>query len=420
MNTQSPIRGRHLVEADHHFSTGNGWFTRRFSRQIDQMIERIDAGLLDGSIEGHLPGGGVRLVGGRGAGPMAVMHINSWMLFPRLWASGTVGLYRSWAEGEWSSPDPVAIFDLFVRNRQALGDTARPHGLSRIINRLMHALRGNTTLGARRNIAAHYDLGNDFYATWLDATMTYSSAQFIGDEPLEAAQDRKVRAMLDRLALKPGDRLLEIGCGWGALAEIAARDYGVHVTGITLSDAQKAYADARMAGAGLSDQVEIQLCDYRHVSGQFDAIASVEMVEAVGQDYWPAYLDCISQHLKPGGRAAIQYISIAEDAFDAYARNADFIQTYIFPGGMLLSDGKFRTLAESRGLAWQDQRDFGADYAETLKQWRARFDLAVQEGRLPNGFDARFVDLWRFYLMYCEGGFRGGGIDVTQITLVKS
>ncbi len=419
MNANTPMRGQHLVEADQYFVTGEGRLSRLFAGQIERIIERIDAGLCQGSIEGHLPGGGVRVVGGRGSGPNAVMHIRSWMLFPRLWASGTVGLYRSWAMGEWSSPDPVQIFDLFVRNRASLGDTARAHGLTRLANYLMHMLRRNTSLGARRNIAAHYDLGNDFYASWLDPTMAYSSALFQGDEPLVEAQERKVRALLHRLNLKPGNRLLEIGCGWGGLAEIAAREYGVHVVGLTLSDAQKTYADARVATAGLSDRVEIQLCDYRHVTGQFDAIASVEMVEAVGEAYWPAYLDCICRRLKPGGRAAIQYISIADDAFESYARSADFIQTYIFPGGMLLSERRFRSLADARGLTWADHRSFGADYAHTLKLWRARFDAAVEEGRLPKGFDARFVDLWRFYLMYCEGGFRGGGIDVAQVTLIK-
>jgi cyclopropane-fatty-acyl-phospholipid synthase len=419
MNAQTPVRGQHLVQADQHFATGSRWLMRRFARRIAAIIEQIDAGLVQGSIEGHLPDGTIRVVGGRGAGPMAVMHINSLMLFPRLWAFGTIGLYKSWAAGEWSSPDPVQIFDLFVRNRQTLKDAARAHGFSRLANRLMHRLRRNSRAGARRNIAAHYDLGNDFYASWLDPTMTYSSALFQGDEPLAEAQERKIRALLDRLALKPGDRLLEIGCGWGALAEIAARDYGVHVTGLTLSDEQKAYADARIAAAGLSDQVEIRLRDYRQVAGPFDAIASVEMVEAVGQAYWPAYLDVIARCLKPGARAAIQYISIAEDAFEAYAHNADFIQTYIFPGGMLLSEHKFRALAKGRALDWMDQKNFGQDYAETLKRWRAQFDDAVEEGRLPSGFDARFVDLWRFYLMYCEGGFRGGGIDVAQVTLIK-
>jgi cyclopropane-fatty-acyl-phospholipid synthase len=250
--------------------------------------------------------------------------------------------------------------------------------------------------------------------------MTYSSAIFTAPgQDLQAAQEQKVRLLLDRLDLRPGQRLLEIGCGWGGLAEIAARDYGVHVTGLTLSEEQKAWADARLARAGLTDKVAIQLEDYRDVAGTFDAVASVEMVEAVGREYWPAYLQAISGALKPGGKAAIQLISIRDDLFPHYAANADFIQTYIFPGGLLIGEGEFRAIGERAGLAWRDRTGHGAHYAETLKIWRDRYDAAVREGRLPDGFDPAFHGLWRYYLMYCEGGFRSGGIDVAQVTLVK-
>jgi cyclopropane-fatty-acyl-phospholipid synthase len=250
--------------------------------------------------------------------------------------------------------------------------------------------------------------------------MTYSSAIFASpEESLEEAQSRKIHALLDRLELKPGQRLLEIGCGWGSLAEIAARDYGAQVVGLTLSSEQKAYADSRMKAAGLG-KVSIQLVDYRDVQGEFDAVASVEMVEAVGQNYWPAYLQTIARVLKPGGRAALQLISIREELFDRYAASADFIQTYIFPGGMLISEPRFQALAELAGLGWRDRTGFGLDYAETLKRWRTSYDRAVEEGRLPAGFDESFHDLWRYYLMYCEGGFLGRGIDVAQVTLVKS
>jgi cyclopropane-fatty-acyl-phospholipid synthase len=281
-------------------------------------------------------------------------------------------------------------------------------------------LRRNSKPRARANIAFHYDLGNDFYRAWLDPGMTYSSALFAGpDEPLERAQERKLRALLDRLDLKAGQRLLEIGCGWGSLAELAARDYGVHVTGLTLSAEQKAYADERLRHAGLGDRASIELKDYRDVRGRFDAVASVEMVEAVGQDYWPSYLQTIARVLKPGGRAALQLISINEALFDRYAASADFIQTYVFPGGMLISEPRFQAIAELAGLSWRDRKGFGPDYAETLKRWRERYDAAVEEGRLPAGFDPRFHNLWRYYLMYSEGGFRGGGIDVAQVTLAK-
>jgi cyclopropane-fatty-acyl-phospholipid synthase len=351
---------------------------------------------------------------------MPVVRLHSWRSLVRLVTSGSVGWYKAWALGEWSSPDPVPLFDLFMRNGESLGDVARAKGLSRAANWVAHRLRSNDKGRARRNIEHHYDVGNDFYAAWLDDSMTYSSAMFIApDEPLEKAQARKIKALLDRLELKPGQKLIEIGCGWGSLAEIAARDYGVEVTGLTLSAEQKAWADRRMQKAGLFGRVSIELADYRDVQGSYDAVASVEMVEAVGQEYWLAYLQSIERVLKPGGRAGLQLISIREPLFDHYAASADFIQTYIFPGGMLIGEERFRRLAGEAGLSWHDRTGFGADYAETLKRWRARYDAAVEEGRLPAGFDEGFHRLWRYYLMYCEGGFRGGGIDVAQVTLIK-
>jgi cyclopropane-fatty-acyl-phospholipid synthase len=419
MNDHSAPRGRHLVEADRHFATGEGWWARAFANRFERILDRIDRGLASGMIEGHLPDGSVRILGGRADGPMAVVKINSWIPLIRLWASGSVGWYRSWVNGEWTSPDPVPVFDLFMRNRTTMGDTGRAHGLPRLFNWLTHSLRQNSRAGAKRNIHAHYDLGNDFYAAWLDRSMTYSAAMFAPGDDLEAAQERKVRALLDRLALKPGDRLLEIGCGWGGLAEIAARDYGVLVTALTLSNEQRDFAIERLDAAGLGDRVTIKLQDYRDEIGRYDAIASVEMVEAVGQAYWSAYLDCFRRCLKPGGRAGLQFISIADDVFEGYAQSADFIQTYIFPGGMLLSESRFMALSQARGLEWKDQHSFGLDYAQTLRQWRTRFDGAVERGTLPAGFDKRFIDLWRYYLMYCEGGFLGGGIDVAQVTLIK-
>jgi cyclopropane-fatty-acyl-phospholipid synthase len=249
--------------------------------------------------------------------------------------------------------------------------------------------------------------------------MTYSSAIF--PEPnaaLEAAQTHKLKLLLDRLQLKPGQRLLEIGCGWGSLAEIAARDYGVKVVGLTLSEEQKAYADKRMKKAKLASQVEIRLADYRELDERFDAVASVEMVEAVGEEYWDDYLAAISRALSSGGRAALQLISIDPALFDGYAASPDFIQTYIFPGGMLIHEPRFAAIAGSHGLSWEDRIGYGLHYAETLKAWRKRYDAAVKRGRL-DGFGEEFHRLWRYYLMYCEGGFRGGGIDVAQVTMVR-
>ena len=248
--------------------------------------------------------------------------------------------------------------------------------------------------------------------------MTYSSAMFdTPEQPLEDAQQAKLDAVLDRTGCKPGDRILEIGCGWGSFAEAAARR-GIAIQGITLSAEQKAYADARLARQGLAG--EIALTDYRDVTGSYDGVASIEMVEAVGAEYWGDYCRTIARALKPGGRAAIQYIAIDDEIYDDYARNADFIQRYVFPGGMLLSERRFRAAAERAGLAWHHATRFGQDYATTLRHWRERFDAVVAEGRLPGQFDRYFIDLWRYYLMYCEGGFRGGAIDVVQVTLVKT
>jgi cyclopropane-fatty-acyl-phospholipid synthase len=413
-------RGKHLVAADRGFAKGGGLFAPLFAGGFGRLVDRVDRGIAHGRIEATLPDGSFRIVGGRGEGPTAIIHLKSWRAMVRLVVSGSVGWYAAWARGEWTSPDPVRIFELFMRNAPSLGDTGRAKGPWRAVNWLAHRLRANDKARARRNIAHHYDLGNDFYAAWLDPSMTYSSAIFAAPgDALEQAQENKVRLLLDRLDLKPGQRLLEIGCGWGALAEIAAREHGVHVTGLTLSAEQKAYAEARLARAGLSDKVDIQLTDYRDVAGRFDAVASVEMVEAVGQEYWPAYLGAIAGALKPGGKAALQLISIRDDLFPYYAANADFIQTYIFPGGMLIGEGTLRAMGENAGLSWRDRRGYGAHYAETLKIWRDRYEDAVREGRLPDGFDEAFHNLWRYYLMYCEGGFRSGGIDVAQVTLVK-
>lgn len=385
---------------------------------LHRLLDRIDAGLAEGAIDATLPDGARRRLGGRAPGPEAVVELSSWRALWRLATGGSVGWYEAWAAGEWYSPDPVPLFDLFVRNRASLGDAGRAHGVTRLAKRVWHWLHRNDRAGARRNIAYHYDLGNDFYAPWLDAGMTYSSALFeTADATLSQAQDAKLAAILARTGTRPGDAILEIGCGWGSFAELAARG-GRRVHGITLSSEQKAHVEARMAAASL-DGVRVSLTDYRDVTGTYDAVASIEMVEAVGEAYWPAYLETIARVLKPGGRAAIQYIAIDDAIYDAYARNVDFIQAYVFPGGMLLSESRFRAIAAAHGLRWETRHAFGGDYAETLRLWRVAFDAAVADGRMPDEFDPHFLDLWRYYLMYCEGGFRGGGIWVAQVTLIK-
>ncbi|OYW22803.1 MAG: SAM-dependent methyltransferase [Sphingomonas sp. 32-62-10] len=386
----------------------------RFAAVLHRVLDRIDAGLATGSIDVLMPDGTMRVLGGRVPGTQAVLHIIRWRALLRLATGGSSGWFIAWREKEWTSPDPVAIFEVFSANRRTLGKTGRSQGISRVVRHWINQRRHNSRSGARRNVAAHYDLGNDFYAAWLDPTLSYSSAMFAAPgESLATAQQRKLQAILDRTGTAPGDHVLEIGCGWGSFVDVAAAA-GRRVHAITLSAEQQAWVKER-ALLG----VEVTLTDYRDVAGQYDAVASIEMVEAVGQEYWGDYLAVVARALRPGGRAAIQYIAIDDAIFDAYAANVDFIQRHVFPGGMLLSRSRFRVLAEAEGLDWCDEFSFGADYAETLRRWRLAFDDAVSTGKLPKRFDDDFIALWRFYLMYCEGGFRGGGIDVAQVTLVK-
>ena len=411
-------RGAHLVRSGSSFVNGSGVLGRLFSRGMARLLDQLHEKLEVGGVEATLPDGSQRRIGFHRDGPVAVVQLNSWYALVRLATSGSIGWYRAWVKGEWRSPDPVPLFALFMANGESLGDIGRAKGSARWYNALRHRRKDNDLLGARENIAAHYDLGNDFYREWLDPTMSYSSARFGAGDDLEAAQRRKVSLLLDRLDLKPGTQLLEIGCGWGTLAIEAARR-GATVVGLTLSAEQKSWAEAKIAEVELSDKIEIRLQDYRQISEEFDAIASVEMVEAVGEKWWPAYMESIARNLKPGGKAALQFISMNHRLFKGYARNPDFIQAYIFPGGMLIDEPRFEALAKGRGLSWQDREGFGLDYAETLKIWRQRYDAAVREGRLT-GFDEGFHNLWRYYLMYCEGGFRGRGIDVAQVTMARA
>ncbi|MFS0847935.1 class I SAM-dependent methyltransferase [Novosphingobium panipatense] len=428
MNAQTPGRGGELIEGGRAVGVGPQWLARLWSGGVHKVLDRIDRGLERGSISATLPTGRTRLLGGRQPGFDAVVELSSWRALLRLATSGSVGWYQAWEAGEWDSPDPVPLFALFMDNAVALGDTARAQGPWRLLTRLLHALNRNTRRGSLKNIHAHYDLGNDFYETWLGETMIYSSALFseLTAEPnaysqfvstLDAAQAAKIGAICERLNLEPGSRVLEIGCGWGTLAAFLAGSFDAQVDAISLSEEQLAYARTRWGADGA--RVSFRKQDYRDTAGQYDAIVSVEMVEAVGRSYWPAFLDCVARNLKPGGRAALQLISMPDSFFEGYARSADFIQTFVFPGGMLIKESEFRALAAERGLTWENRVRFGQDYARTLRFWRANFDAAVEEGVLPPGFDERFVRLWRYYLMYCEGGFLGGGVDVAQVTLVK-
>ena len=410
MNAVTTGRGDRLLGGGRRFARKPGRLARLIAPGFGKIIDRIDSALVTGALHAVLPDGTRRTLGGRAPGFECTVELRSWNALVRLASNGSVGWYQAWASGEWWSTDPVPLFALFMQHAERLGDTARAKGPFRHALKLAHLVNRNTHAGARKNIEAHYDLGNDFYEAWLDPTMSYSSALGVADDGLEQAQRRKWTALEERIG--EAASVLEIGCGWGGLAADIARS-GADVTAISLSEEQLAHARAHNAGPDFRKQ------DYRRVAGRFDAIVSVEMVEALGREFWPDFMDCIARNLKPGGRAAIQYISMRDDLFDAYAASADFIQAYVFPGGLLIRTNEFRALAEARGLAWRDQADFGLDYAETLKLWRENFDAAVREGRLPAGFDETFVDLWRYYLMYCEGGFRGGGIDVHQVTLIN-
>ena len=413
-NADSPAtgaRGGGLIDGAQRFARRPGLFARLAAPALDKMLDRIDTALVSGTIHGTLPDGTPRTLGGHAPGFECTFELRSWNALVRIASNGSVGLYQAWEAGEWWSPDPVPLFAMFVQHADRLGDTARAKGPFRHALRLAHLFNRNTPEGAQKNISAHYDLGNDFYAAWLEETMAYSSALYTDPEQsMSDAQIAKWRALEDRIG--EANSVLEIGCGWGGIAG-HMQTQGRDVTAISLSDEQLYWAEDHNPGPDYRKQ------DYRDCTGSFDAIVSVEMVEALGREYWPTFMDCVERNLKPGGRAAIQYISYREDLFEKYAASADFIQAYVFPGGLLIHTSEFRKLAEERGLAWQDQHDFGLDYAETLKTWRTNFDTAAKEGRLPAGFDARFIDLWRYYLMYCEGGFRGRGIDVHQVTLVK-
>lgn len=416
MNAETPEGSARLLDAVRPVASQPGLLARAWSGGFARLVDRIDAGIAKGAMHATLPDGSTRLLGGRGEGIDCTLTLHDWRGLLRLATAGSQGWYQAWEAGEWTSPDEVAVFAHFGANAETLGDAGRAKGPWRAAAKALHWLNRNTRGGSRKNIHAHYDLGNEFYAAWLDETMNYSSALFDTVElrrpaRLALGQQRKMQRMAERI--DGANSVLEIGCGWGAMAQ-TLHDRGCDVTAISLSDEQLAYARSHR-----SDQIDFRKQDYRDVQGSFDAIVSVEMVEAVGRAFWPEWFASIARNLKPGGRAAIQYIAMKDALFDAYAASADFIQAYIFPGGMLVRESEFRRLASESGLSWQDQQDFSLDYAETLATWRENFERAWADRAIPAGFDERFARLWRFYLMYCEGGFRGGSISVAQVTLVK-
>ena len=370
-------------------------------------------GLRHGSLTLQLPDGTVQRFGS-GQGPLATMRLNNWNVFGASLKSGDIGFAESYIAGDWSTPQLTDLLRLLIANRGALEDMVYGSWIGRLAYRLRHLLHRNSKANSRKNIHAHYDLGNAFYELWLDETMNYSSALFERpDQDMVEAQHAKVRRALRMAGVQPGDRVLEIGCGWGALAEKAITEFDATVTGVTLSTEQLAFAQKRNPGA------DLRLQDYRDIAdAPFDAICSIEMVEAVGREYWDTYFGAVARLLKPGGRACIQSITIRDDLFERYIAGTDFIQQYIFPGGCLPSPSQFRAAAERAGLQVVDQFHFGIDYARTLWHWRQRF-LQQQDRVQPLGFDARFMRTWEFYLAYCEAAFAEGNTDVVQFTLRK-
>ena len=386
----------------------------RTGRLLLSLLARLRHGRLDLVV----PGGQVFSFAGALPGPDATIHLGDWQVFDEVRRSGDVGFAEAYLDGRWQTPDLRALLELIAINRAVLERLLYGKWWGRLFYRLRHLRRANTREGAKKNIHAHYDLGNVFYQSWLDDTMTYSAALFEGqsDRTLEQAQIAKYERILRRLDVRANDHILEIGCGWGGFAEYAARTRGCRVRGITLSAAQLEFARQRIRDAGLSRLVEFSLTDYRDVQGSFDYVVSIEMFEAVGERFWPAYFAVVRDRLKRGGSALVQTITIADELFAQYRKSTDFIQQYIFPGGMLPSPSIFRKLAGRAGLTVRDEHCFGIDYAETLKYWRTRYRKVVDELRLL-GFDGRFERLWNFYLIYCEVGFRAGSTDVMQVEL---
>jgi cyclopropane-fatty-acyl-phospholipid synthase len=390
------------------------------ARSALQLLQR----LRHGSLTMQLPDGSMQVFGNHqqhGDAPTAAMTLKNWNVCAAALKSGDIGVAETYIAGDWTTPDLTDLLTVFICNRQEIEDVVYGHWIGRLWYRIKHLLNRNTKANSQKNIHAHYDLGNAFYSLWLDDSMNYSSAWFDGalDQPLRLAQNAKVRRALRMANVQPGDRVLEIGCGWGALAEMGTVEFNASVTGVTLSTEQLAFANQRVQRLGVDGRADLRLQDYRDIAdAPFDAICSIEMVEAVGREYWPTYFQTVARLLKPGGRACIQSIVIDDSLFERYISSTDFIQQYIFPGGCLPCPREFKREAAAAGLEVVDEFAFGPDYAETLRRWRDKF-LAARSEVLQLGFDERFMRLWEFYLAYCEAAFDKGNINLIQYTLLK-
>jgi cyclopropane-fatty-acyl-phospholipid synthase len=388
------------------------------ARRVVKLLQRLQHGTLhvqwpDGRTEqfGHAADTHLNVT----------LHLHNWSPLTQALKSGDIGFAESYIAGDWTTSNLADLLQLLVANRRDMEEVIYGHWLGRLFYRLRHLLHRNTRSNSKKNIHAHYDLGNAFYKLWLDPTMNYSSAWFGDDktQPMATAQTAKVRRALQMVDAKAGDRIMEIGCGWGALAELGGQEFGAHMSGVTLSHEQLSFANQRMQRLGLSDTSNLRLQDYRDIDdGPYDAICSIEMIEAVGQEYWSTYFDTVARLLKSGGKACIQSIVIDDSLFDRYVKSTDFIQQYIFPGGCLPCPREFRAHANRAGLQVVDELAFGLDYAETLRRWRHEF-MADKTQVLQLGFDERFMRIWEFYLAYCEAAFEQHNIDVVQYTLVK-
>ncbi|MDM0011283.1 cyclopropane-fatty-acyl-phospholipid synthase family protein [Variovorax sp. J22P168] len=386
---------------------------------LHRLLARLLGNVARGALSVQLPDG-TRLEG-RGAvdGPQAAMTLHRWRPLARLLRKGDLGLAESYRDGDWSTPDLAALLEFGIRNEDSWGDVLEGSWLARRFGDLFRWSRANTRPGSRRNIAFHYDMGNDFYAQWLDPALIYSSALYAtGDESLEAAQAAKLDRIVELLAPRPGAKVLEIGCGWGALATRLAGIHGVHLTGLTLSTEQLAHAQQQVRAQQL-DAVDLRLQDYRDVEGQYDRIVSIEMLEAVGERFWPTYFDTLRERLAPGGSGVLQVITIADDYFERYRRSTDFVQRFIFPGGKLPSVAAMQKHAARAGLAMHTAESFGESYALTLAEWRRRFHAAWPT-IAALGYDEGFRRLWEYYLCYCEAGFRAGRVDVGLFTFAHA